>query len=87
MKFIDRLNQTAEETAKTNNQLIADEKHLDFQKEASTCKQQIAAQTQAIEELKSSRTFTAKALYQAENKLHLMRRELVYYEELIKELF
>ena len=87
MKYLDRLNQTAEETAKSNNVLIAEEKHLDFQKEAFECKKQISMQVRTIEELKSSKDFTAKSLYQLECKVQLLERELAYYNNLIKELF
>jgi nicotinic acid mononucleotide adenylyltransferase len=87
MKFIDRLNQTAEETAKSNNILVAEEKHLDFQKEVLECKKQIAALNQAIETAKSSTNVSAKYLYGKQCEKQLLDRELRYYEELLKELF
>ena len=87
MKYLDRLNQTAEETAKSNNVLIAEEKHLDFQRESFECKKQISIQLRTIEDLKSSKGFTAKSLYQLECKVQLLNRELEYYNNLIQELF
>lgn len=87
MKYLDRLNQTAEETAKSNNELIAEEKHLDIQRESFECKKQISVQLRAIEDLKSSKGFTAKSLYQLECKVQLLKRELEYYNNLIQELF
>jgi hypothetical protein len=87
MKYLDRLNQTAEETAQTNNVLIAEEKHLDIQRESFECKKAISIQLRAIEDLKSSTTFTAKSLYQLECKVQLLNRELAYYNNLIQELF
>lgn len=87
MKFLERLNQTAEETAKNNNILVAEEKHLDFQKEVLECKKQISSITQAIETAKSSTTVSAKYLYTKQCEKQLLERELSYYEELLKELF
>lgn len=87
MKYIDRLNQTAEETAKSNNQLIADEKHLDFQKEVIECRKQLSSAQRTLDDMKSSRDFTAKGLYQLECKIQLIQRELDHYNNLIKELF
>lgn len=87
MKYLERLNETAEAKAKNNNQLLAKEKHLDVQKEMIECEKQIAAQEQAIEAMKNSTGFTAKAVYQADNKLALLKREFEYYQNLVKELF
>lgn len=86
-KYIDRLNESAEETAKSNNPLIAEESNLTLQSEQLRCKKDIAVAVNSLDKLKSAHPLDCKAIYTCSNKISLLERELEFYNDLAKELF
>ena len=87
MKYIDRLNVTAEESAKKNNELVAEEASLNLQTEVLNTKRQIASAEQTLEAAKCARPFSAEKVYSAQNTIDLLKRKLDAYSQISKELF
>ena len=87
MKYLELINQSADETAKSNNALVAEAGDLALQSSMLECKKQIAEQKSKIAVLKSAIPFNAKNTIDALNKLDLLERELKQYQQLKEELF
>ena len=87
MKYLDLLNRTADETAKSNNPLIAESAQLDIMQKTLACKKVLAEKNALLAKLKSSADFKVDEIYACHNVIGLMTRQIAFYEELTKELF
>ena len=87
MKYIDFLNQSAEETAKQNNQLIAEEAELTLQHLLFTVKKELASKTANINMLKQQKSLNFDAIIKASNDKELLERKQKQLLELQRELF
>jgi len=87
MKYLEMLNRTADETAKSNNELVAEEANLTIQSEILDCKKKIASKASEIFELKQQKPLCPKAIIQGQCELAILDKKWKMYEELLKELF
>lgn len=87
MKYIEILNQTAEETAKSNNELIAESANIQMQSAILNTKKEIAKKEAYINTLKQSRELNVSAIVIASNELALAKREQEQLIALQTELF
>ncbi len=87
MKYLDLLNQNAEETAKTNNSFVAESANISIQSALLVCKQKSAALKNDIDTAKRAIPFSAKTVVNLQMQLALNEKELVLLTELQKELF
>lgn len=87
MKYIDFLNQTAEETAKQNNLLIAEEASLNLQHMLFSIKKELAAKASYINTLKQQKSLNFDAILTASNDKALLERKQAQLVELQNELF
>jgi hypothetical protein len=87
MKYIDLLNQTAEETAKLNNELIAEEAGINLQSALFNVKRNLAEKVTLIAKLKQFKNLNFGAIVAATNEYELLLREQKQLQELQLELF
>lgn len=87
MKYLELINQTAEETAKNNNKLVAEEADLSLQTAILNVKKEISQATTKIQVAKSAVPFRPEAVLAAHNEKALLERSLEYYNSLKQELF
>jgi hypothetical protein len=87
MKYLELLNQSAEETAKTNNELINEEYSIAIQQEIFNCKKEIAGVTSSILRAKQSLNLDFVLIVSSQNKVDLLTRKYNQLLELQKELF
>ena len=87
MKYLDLLNQTAEEAQKANNELMAEEMSISLQSELFCCKKKIAKIKACIQTAKTARPLSFVAITSAQNELQLVERHQNQLVELQKELF
>ena len=87
MKYIDLLNQTAEETTKQSNQLIAEEASLNLQHEIFSVKKALATNANYINILKQNKSLNFNAIITAMNDRDLLNRKYGQLVELQNELF
>jgi hypothetical protein len=87
MKYLERLNQTAESTAATQNEMIAEEATLNLQQEMFKVKKEVVSKTNYIETLKNQKSLNFDAIVCALNELQLLERKAKQLNELKKELF
>lgn len=87
MKYLDLINRTAEETAKTNNALIAKESSIALQAEVLSMEKEINSLTNRIDSAKCSKPLDIKALMTLQISLDIAQKKLSYLNNLTKELF
>ncbi len=87
MKYIDLLNQSAEETAKQNNSLIAEEASLNLQHALFSIKKELANKASCINTLKQQKTLNFDAIITALNEQSLLERKQAQLLKLQEELF
>ena len=87
MKYLDLLNLTADETAKSNNEMIAEEASLNLQSAIFAAKKEIVSKKNYIETLKKSNQLNFGAITNGVNDLQLAERLHGQLVELQKELF
>jgi len=87
MKYLDLLNQNAEETAKSNNTFVAESANIAVQSAILVCKQKSATLKGDIETAKRAIPFSAKTVVNLQMQLALNEKELVMLTDLQKELF
>jgi hypothetical protein len=87
MKYLDLLNETAEETAKANNVLVAESAQLSIMQKTLACKKVLADKTSLLAGLIRSKDFNPEEIFRTNNAIELAKREITYYEELTKKLF
>jgi hypothetical protein len=87
MKYLELLNQTAEETAKTNNELISEEYSIALQQEIFKCKKDMAGIMSSIQKAKQCVPLDFVFIVQSQNKADLLQRQYNQLLELQKELF
>lgn len=87
MKYLDLLNQSAEDKADRNNQLVAEEAALNLEGAVFANKKAIAAKHIQIESLKASPSLNFRAITTAMNDIQLLEREMEQLKALKKELF
>lgn len=87
MKYLDLISQGAEETAKSNNALVAEEASLATQSAILNCKREISQATMHLANSKKATPFNIIDVIGATNTLQLLERKLNVLNELHKELF
>jgi len=87
MKYLDLISQGAEETAKSNNALVAEEASLATQSAILNCKREISQAAQSVIANKQAVPFNVGNIVNAINTLQLLERKLNVLNELHKELF
>jgi len=87
MKYLDLLNQSAEDKSKRNNELVAEEAALNLEAAVFANKKAIAAKNTLIDSLKASPSLNFKAITSAMNEVQLLEREMEQLKALKKELF
>jgi len=87
MKYIELLNQTAEETAKINNELIAEEASINLQSTLFNIKRNLVEKVTLIARLKQCKNLNFGAIVAANNEYELLLREQKQLQELQSELF
>jgi hypothetical protein len=87
MKYLDLLNEKAEETAKANNVLVAETAQLNVAQKTLACKKQLAALNVKLAEYRRAKDFNPESIFATHNAIELTKREIAFYEELNKELF
>lgn len=87
MKYIDILNQTADDTAAANNVLINEEAQLNLQSAMLNCKKEVAQKSNRLKRLKASTDINFTDIISVQNELYLLQRKLNQLDELQKELF
>ena len=86
-KYLDLINESAEETAKTNNNLVAEEASLSLQAAIVDSKKQLATCETAYAQAMRLIPFNANALYCACNSIELTKRKIEKLKALHSELF
>ena len=87
MKYLDLLNLNAEETAKSNNEMIAEEASLNLQSAIFVAKKEILSKKNYIETLKKCKNLNFSALTCAMNDLQLAERTYNQLNDIQKEMF
>lgn len=87
MKYLELISQNAEETAKSNNSIVAEEASLAIQSAIVNCKREISSATQEVARQKRTVPFNVQHTLNAINVLQLLERKMVVLTELHKELF
>jgi len=87
MKYLDLLNQTAEETAKSNNVMIAEEANIAMQSSILACKRQLAEAERMHKESLKRVPFNPEECYKTENTHDLLERKLKSLTNIQKALF
>jgi hypothetical protein len=87
MKYLDLLNKNAEETAKSNNVLIAEESSLTLQTAILNCKQRKARLTTDYDCAIRIIPFNPQNLIIIDNKIGLVNREMEQLITIQKDLF
>lgn len=87
MKYLELISQNAEETAKSNNTLVAEEANLTIQSAILNCKRDISQCSQQLTDIKKAVPFHVPNLIEITNRLQLLERKLQMMNELHKELF
>lgn len=86
-KYIDRLNESTEQKNTANNFLSAEESQISLQSEQLRCKKELASLKNQLESLKGCKPLNIKSIYDINNRVSLLERELAFYDNLMKELF
>lgn len=87
MKYIEILNQTAEQAASQNNQLIAEEAELNLQSELFRVKKNLAEKANYLNTLKRQKPLSFNTIVNVMNDIKLLERHQSQLIELQKELF
>jgi hypothetical protein len=87
MKYLDRLNQTAEETAKTNNVLVAEEANLATQTAILNCKRELGNAKLRLDAVTSVSPFCPETAYSMQNRIEILERKLTVLTAIHKDLF
>jgi hypothetical protein len=87
MKYLELLNQTAEETAKQTNELLAEEASIGLQSKLFEVKKKLAGKSSLLTQLKSSKELNFTTIVSTLNDIQLLEREQKQLITLQKELF
>jgi len=87
MKYLERINQTAEETAKTNNVLVAEEANLATQTAILNCKRELGNAKLKLDALTSASPFCPETAYAMQNRVEILERKLTVLTAIHKDLF
>lgn len=87
MKYIDILNQTAEQAATQNNSLIAEEASLNLQSEIFKAKKELAEKNNQLKFLKSKKCLNFNEIRITMNEIQLLERIQKQLLDIQTELF
>lgn len=87
MKYIDILNQTAEQTATQNNSLIAEEAALNLQSEIFKAKKELAEKNNQLRILKTKKSLNFNEIRVTMNEIQLLERIQKQLLDIQTELF
>lgn len=87
MKYLELINRTAEETAKSNNVLIAKESSINMQSEILLMEKEVNSISNDISSAKCAKPLNIKYLMELQIKLDIANKKLDYLNNLNKELF